>query len=189
MEVTWSSCLSLCSRQLAREVWRLQCQERLGLGTGLRAWGAGVRHAALHPGQEDKRGFASQLAKPAAQRLTNAPPLTFLQSATIHFLSLSQAVNQYPLLLWTITVMSQGTVCKVGTLSQMLSIYSGQWDGHACTQTHTFQSFSGNHLLSNLPFIFVVFNCYHGLSITLHLGMLPPTEQKKTYFLSFRDFQ
>lgn len=126
--ILWWSCLSLCSRQLASEVWWLQCQERLGLGAGLRAWGAGVGHAALHSRKEDKRGFASQLAKPDCSM--PFPRLFFsLHLPAIHFLTpLFQAVKQFPPWLWNNMMMSQGIFCKVGIISQSIFIYSELWD-------------------------------------------------------------
>lgn len=48
---------------------------------------------------------------------------------------------------------------------------------HALKYAH-FSLFQGIITLLNLIFIFVVFNCYHGISITLHIGMLPQMEQK-----------
>lgn len=57
---------------------------------------------------------------------------------------------------------------------------------YTCTQAHTFQSFSGNNIMSNRLFVFVVFTCYHSISITL-LGYVA-SDGTENYF-SFRDFQ
>jgi len=131
VELTWSSCLLICSWQLACEIWWLQCQERLGLGTSLWARGDGVWLAVLHSRQADQRGFYCQLAKPPAQRLTNALPLALLQLAfTNSFLSL-QIVNQYPVFFSEECASDiQGMDCKLRILSQNLSIHSRKLDCH-----------------------------------------------------------
>lgn len=84
--------LSLYSRQLACEVWRHQRQKRLGLGAGLRSWGACDWYVALHSRKEDKWGLASQLAKPDSPMPFSLPSSSacVYQKYSFHF---SQAVK------------------------------------------------------------------------------------------------
>ncbi len=183
----WSSChciLSFCSRQLACEIRWLQCQERLGLGTSLWPRGASDRHATLHSRQEDKWGFTSQLAKPAPQRLTTALPTSgrfFSQHlprySSFHF----TFTSRQPLSSVTLKHYSNepGTVCKVAIFSQNLSIYSGQWDVICMHSNKHISVFFRESFTVKPSLHLVVFNCYHGRSITLHMGMLPQMKQKK----------
>lgn len=57
---------------------------------------------------------------------------------------------------------------------------------HALKYAH-FSLFQGIITLSNLIFIFVVFICYHGISITFHMGMWPQME--RFFFLFFKLLQ
>lgn len=84
--------LSLYSRQLACEVWRHQRQKRLGLGAGLRSWGARDWYVALHSRKEDKWGLASQLAKPDSPMPFSLPSSSacVYQKYSFHF---SQSVK------------------------------------------------------------------------------------------------
>lgn len=50
------------------------------------------------------------------------------------------------------------------------------------TYTDTFHPFFGEENTVKSSLHFCCFNCYPGLSITLHMGMLPQMEREMTYF-------